>query len=685
MLRTFIRRAGAVTVGSTATGITAATVYANTDAGAGFRREFIFWSKVFPVVADYYLQTARSSPYVKFQKLTSTGLYECEDEGVKSIDDDNDNETSDRIVNVEKSLESSYKRKRKIVIDGLHEKHAPGIFGVMLELKGLYIKLGQVLSVTALPVPDAYRTLFRTLQSNVPGHEDFESVVKPTLEKEFGQPLENLFEFVESDVLGAASIGQAHRARLKKTNLNDNSINEEEERDVVIKVQYPDAKWQVPADIHCVGDFLNICVWFGAVDKDSAKMSYEEFARQFISELDYDRERQNLQTVYASSLDRNAPYIKNGVLIPKVYQDLCTGTVITMTYFPGPTLESEAKRQLELLGIDTSGGIAKVIKDAANDAVENPDDASSGEILRRVTKRLGHNHGHGMSTNTSTSNNSKIQKPTQPSWKVSASKIIGNFVGFDSVLWAVRAAKRFLLLSQAVAVNTIHWTPKFLVSSKVDQWAKDHQSAASQAQRLGEIEQWCKALFDVHGHQIFQLGLFNADPHPGNLIVTGGSGSEGERRDGKKRKATEKKLKIGLIDYGQCKELTLEEQYKVARLLLSVSNNEPDSIVADAFREMNVGTKNDSTEFLATFARLMFGPFEAKHLDHAWHMSLHKMDKVTYFPRELSMVYRTSLLLRGLAISLQMNFSICDEWQHHAEAAVEKFERERKDSIQVRT
>jgi hypothetical protein len=40
-------------------------------------------------------------------------------------------------------------------------------------------------------------------------------------------------------------------------------------------------------------------------------------------------------------------------------------------------------------------------------------------------------------------------------------------------------------------------------------WAQNHQTAAEQAQRLSQTEDWVDALFDVHGHQIFNLGLFN--------------------------------------------------------------------------------------------------------------------------------------------------------------------------------
>ena len=51
---------------------------------------------------------------------------------------------------------------------------------------------------------------------------------------------------------------------------------------------------------------------------------------------------------------------------------------------------------------------------------------------------------------------------------------------------------------------------------------------------LGEILQ---LLVDVHGHEILIDGCFNADPHPGNVLLL-------------------KNGKLGLIDYGQTAYLT---------------------------------------------------------------------------------------------------------------------------------
>jgi hypothetical protein len=42
-----------------------------------------------------------------------------------------------------------------------------------------------------------------------------------------------------------------------------------------------------------------------------------------------------------------------------------------------------------------------------------------------------------------------------------------------------------------------------------------------------------------------------------------------------------------------------------------------------------------------------------------------------YFPNELSMVYRTSMLLRGLAMSFQINVSVGEQWRDHALAAID--------------
>jgi aarF domain-containing kinase len=607
--------------GSTVLGAAGVAAYASTTQGRGMKRELQFWSGVAPVVFDYYWNFASSSPYVKYKNYVLKG------------DEDSDKEQS--------------RQKLK----AMNEKNAIKILTVMVELRGLYVKLGQVLSVTPLPIPDAYREKFRTLQSDVPGWEAFEESVKPVLERELGLPTDQVFESIDPVPCGAASIGQAHRAVLKYDPNNDNTHGN---RQVVIKVQYPDASWQIPADIQCVGDLLKICVFFGVVDQSSANLSFNEFSRQFTAELDYDQERRNLQDIYQSSLDPTAPYQRLGVVVPRVYPEFCTSKVITMSYLPGPKLEEEARRQLQALGIDTKKGIRSLLRAPTNDNKTTKDEATA--VSDRVAKQ---------DTDT------REEDPTTPDsghggWQRQVLKIGSKVVSVDSFLGTIRIARRVQLWCTAATVKSIDLMsnmPLFgsLVPSSLHMWAENHATASQQADRMALTKEWIDALFEVHAHQIFTLGCFNADAHPGNILVVEENGST--------------RPKLGLIDFGQCKRLTPREQARVARLIVCVANGESDEAIAAAFRDLGVQTKNDSTDFLAKLAKFMFCPLQSYHLDYSWNKEFRNQDTVTYFPNELSMVYRTSMLLRGLAFSLQFNVGVADLWKDQAQEALNRLEK----------
>lgn len=586
----------------------------------GLRRQARFWRRVFPVVADYYWNFGGSSPYVRYLQWK------------QQVEQQDDNDSNN---------EDTYQIDKQRRLEELHERHAPEILQVLLDLRGLYVKLGQVLSVTALPIPQAYRVRFRTLQSDVPGHEEW-SVVERVLQQELGtNDLGTVFAAIEPVPEGAASIGQAHRAVLLRQGQDDG-----QQQEVIVKIQYPDAAWQVPADIQCVGDLLKLCVWAGVVDESAARISFEEFARQFISELDYAAEQRNLRETHQSSLRKGAPYQKRGVVVPRVYEDLSTSKVITMSYLRGRKLEDEARRQLEMLGIDTTKGIGSLVRDAA------ARDGTPGDELEEEAEMLQKNDN---------SKNAPSSSSSSSSWKLRWGQRVGRWVGVDTALAAVRLVQRVKLWTTSATASTVRLLP--LVPAQWKEWSEQHVTAYQQSQRMDVTQSWIDALFDVHGYQIFQQGLFNADCHPGNILVLEDVNGQPTNQ-------------LGLIDYGQCKRLGPSEQVRVAELLLSVANNESDEQIAAAFRRLHVQTKNgdnspETTHFLAEMARLMFGRFETKHLDHAYHRKLHKMDRIMSV-KELSMVYRTALLLRGLAVSLQVNPSVSEQWRTHAQAAVEQ-------------
>jgi len=83
---------------------------------------------------------------------------------------------------------------------------------VLVELGPTFVKLGQVLSVRPDILPAEVLTEFETLQDRVPPMpvEDVQWVI----EQEIGGPIEGVFEEIDPEPLGSASIAQVHRAVL---------------------------------------------------------------------------------------------------------------------------------------------------------------------------------------------------------------------------------------------------------------------------------------------------------------------------------------------------------------------------------------------------------------------------------------------------------------------------------------
>jgi hypothetical protein len=105
--------------------------------------------------------------------------------------------------------------KRAEIWDDLHCKYAPTGLKCILELRGLFVKIGQVLSSRADFVPRQYVDVFSELQDSVPPWEKERvvSIVRDSLMSCQGLKIDDVFESFD-EVLGSASIGQVHKAKL---------------------------------------------------------------------------------------------------------------------------------------------------------------------------------------------------------------------------------------------------------------------------------------------------------------------------------------------------------------------------------------------------------------------------------------------------------------------------------------
>jgi len=208
----------------------------------------------------------------------------------------------------------------------LHAQYAPTALSVILALRGFYVKVGQFGSSRADILPPAYLQQFRLLQDQVP-HEDI-GHVRATIEACLGQPSDMIFTHMESEPLGAASIGQVHRARLRDSGT-----------EVVVKVQYPSVRRTFHSDMSCIRSVVTLA-------EPSLALVFDELQKQFLTEFDYRREVRNLQDVARLIL----PEWEGSVTLPEPLPEHCGELVLTMTYLPGEKLETALRREWERLG-----------------------------------------------------------------------------------------------------------------------------------------------------------------------------------------------------------------------------------------------------------------------------------------------------------------------------------------------
>ena len=121
-----------------------------------------------------------------------------------------------------------------LIQERLHDKYAPLVLQNILGLRGLYVKLGQAISIAPM-APDQYREQLAVLQNGVPPKSPAE--VRRIIIDGLGKPIAKLFKWIADEPIGSASIGQVHRAELL------------DGRQVVVKIQYPEVKANFASDL----------------------------------------------------------------------------------------------------------------------------------------------------------------------------------------------------------------------------------------------------------------------------------------------------------------------------------------------------------------------------------------------------------------------------------------------------
>jgi predicted unusual protein kinase regulating ubiquinone biosynthesis (AarF/ABC1/UbiB family) len=198
----------------------------------------------------------------------------------------------------------------------------------MLRLRGVFIKLGQVLSVLGGFLPRAFTRELESLQDNVPPHP-FRDVERTFLAA-YGKSPERCFASIDRVPIAAASLGQVHAATLPGG------------RKVAVKVLYPRIRDVIRVDMQAVAVVIRVVKrWLPLQHLEAVHRSLVDLLRR---ETDYLHEAQCMEKMarnFAGEPD---------IVFPEVVHELTTRDILTMSYMEG--VKVTRLDELDRLGID---------------------------------------------------------------------------------------------------------------------------------------------------------------------------------------------------------------------------------------------------------------------------------------------------------------------------------------------
>jgi predicted unusual protein kinase regulating ubiquinone biosynthesis (AarF/ABC1/UbiB family) len=210
----------------------------------------------------------------------------------------------------------------------VHLRNARRIERTIIGLQGLFIKVGQLISIMTNFLPEEFRRELEGLQDAVPPRRFAD--IEARLLEELGKPPDELFAHFERRPIASASIGQVHLARL-----HDGSK-------VAVKVQYPDIEQIVKRDLHTLRRIFRIVEWF--IPYQGLDELYREIRSIVMEELDYRAEAENVERIAANFEGRK------DVGFPRIVAELSTARVLVTHYEAGVKITD--KQGVKQLGLD---------------------------------------------------------------------------------------------------------------------------------------------------------------------------------------------------------------------------------------------------------------------------------------------------------------------------------------------
>src|SRR3989338_3707397 len=225
-------------------------------------------------------------------------------------------------------LKKSEERKPEVMLRKTIERLGP-----------TFIKFGQILSIRPDLIPKEYCKELEKLLDKVPEFSFNEA--KDALEKEFGKKLDSIFLHFEKKPIASASISQVHKAILRTG------------EKVAVKIQRPNIKRLIETDIEIMMYFAKLLEsHVDNLKKFKPAKIVSEFKDWTERELDFRLEARNAKRFYQNFKGSKT------VRIPKVYDELTSGKVLTLDFIDGVelhNLDEIKKRKLDFNEIIKNG------------------------------------------------------------------------------------------------------------------------------------------------------------------------------------------------------------------------------------------------------------------------------------------------------------------------------------------
>lgn len=182
------------------------------------------------------------------------------------------------------------------------------------DMKGVLMKVGQLVSFIAEGLPDEAQAALASLQANAAPMAP--SLAADVVRSELGAPPEVVFKRWDDMPAAAASIGQVHKAVTRHG------------ADVAVKVQYPGAGEAIEADLDSAEMFYSMFASLALHGLD-AKAFVDELRARMRDELDYELEAQNLK-LFGDHFSGH-PWVR----LPRVEAKYSSGRVLTTEWVDG--------------------------------------------------------------------------------------------------------------------------------------------------------------------------------------------------------------------------------------------------------------------------------------------------------------------------------------------------------------